>query len=112
MELMARVAAIRSQEPATMYEKGGVIDRPTYAYMGERGTEAVMPLVRTKTGDLGVKTVGTGSNIEINMINQSGHPLQATQSGRRQEQGKYIIDVIVKELQRGRTLRQTIRSTI
>ena len=109
---MARVAAIRSQEPATMYEKGGVIDRPTYAYMGERGTEAVVPLARTKTGDLGVKTVGTGSNIEINMINQSGHPLQATQSGRRQEQGKYIIDVIVKELQRGRTLRQTIRSTI
>jgi len=46
------------------------------------------------------------------MINQSGQALEATQQGGRQESGKFIIDVIVKELQRGKTLRQTIRSTI
>lgn len=80
--------------------------------MGEKGPEGVLPLTRTRSGDLGVKTQGAGTNIEINMINQSGQALEATQRGGRQESGKYIIDVVVKELQRGRALRQMIRSTI
>jgi len=105
----------------TPYGRGGIVNRPTLfpmangaGLMGEKGPEGVLPLTRTRSGDLGVKTQGAGPNIEINMINQSGHALEATQSRLQsgQESGKYIIDVVVKELQRGRTLRQTIRSTI
>jgi len=103
----------------TPYARGGIVSRPTVfpmasgmGLMGEKGAEAVMPLARTPQGDLGVKTEGGTPNIEINMINQSGQALEATQQGGRQESGKFIIDVIVKELQRGKTLRQTIRSTI
>jgi len=103
------------------YGRGGIVERPTIfpmatgaGLMGEKGPEGVLPLTRTRSGDLGVKTQGAGTNIEINMINQSGHALEATQSRLQsgQESGKYIIDVVVKELQRGRTLRQMIRSTI
>jgi phage-related minor tail protein len=101
------------------YERGGIITKPTVfpmatgaGLMGEKGPEAVMPLTRTKSGDLGVKAEGSSPNIQINMINQSGQPLQATKQGSRQESGKFIIDVVVKELQRGKTLRNTIRSTI
>jgi len=101
------------------YGRGGIVERPTIfpmatgaGLMGEKGPEGVLPLTRTRSGDLGVKTQGAGTNIEINMINQSGQALEATQRGGRQESGKYIIDVVVKELQRGRALRQMIRSTI
>jgi hypothetical protein len=101
------------------FARGGIVNRPTLfpmangaGLMGEKGPEAVMPLARTKSGDLGVKTQGSSPNIEINMINQSGQSLEATQKGGRQESGKYIIDVVVKNLQRGGSLRQVIRSTI
>jgi hypothetical protein len=98
------------------YEHGGIVTRPTVfpmarglGLMGEKGPEAVMPLARTRGGDLGIK--GGVPDVTINMINQSGQALQATQKGSRQESGKFIIDVVVKELQRGKTLRQMIRST-
>jgi len=47
------------------YARGGIVDKPTMfpmaggmGLMGEKGPEAVMPLARTSSGDLGVKTAG------------------------------------------------------
>jgi len=102
----------------TAYENK-IVDRPTFfpfahgiGLMGEGDRhEAIMPLTRTRSGDLGVKTEGTSPNIQINMINQTGQPLSAQQRGARQESGRWVIDVVVNELRRGRTLRQAIRST-
>jgi len=105
------------------YARGGIVDRPTIfpmaggaGLMGEKGPEAIMPLARTRGGDLGVKAesapAGGVPNIEINMINQSGRELEATQKGARNESGKHIIDVVMTEMRTGRALRNMIRSTI
>lgn len=57
------------------FARGTVVTGPTifpmaegYGLIGEKGFEAVMPLARTVTGDLGVKTVGgkEGKSITIN----------------------------------------------
>jgi len=47
------------------YARGGIVDKPIVfpmaggmGLMGEKGPEAVMPLARTASGDLGVKTAG------------------------------------------------------
>jgi len=101
------------------YARGGIVDRPTIfpmaggaGLMGEKGPEAIMPLARTKSGDLGVKAEGGTTNIQFNMINQSGQPLEATQKGTRNEFGKQVIDVVITNLRTGRALRNMIRSTI
>ena len=55
-----------------------IVDRPTqFAFargsglMGEAGPEAVMPLTRTPSGDLGVKTEGTGAPTIIIVANDA-----------------------------------------
>ena len=100
---------------------GYIVDKPILfpmaggmGLMGEKGPEAVMPLTRMPSGDLGVKTdTGTAAapNVQINMINQSGRELEATQKGARMESGKWVIDVVMRELRTGRGLRNMIRST-
>jgi TP901 family phage tail tape measure protein len=51
------------------FAKGGIVDSPTIfpfqngiGLMGEAGAEAILPLTRTSTGELGVKTNGGGNN--------------------------------------------------
>jgi TP901 family phage tail tape measure protein len=63
-----------------------VIDSPTnFAFanggalglMGEAGPEAILPLSRTSSGNLGVETTGMGgANISINIINNTGSQVQ------------------------------------
>jgi len=58
------------------FARGGVVDRPTIfpmaagaGLMGEAGPEAVIPLARTATGDLGIKSSGAGGeNVSITII--------------------------------------------
>ncbi len=60
------------------YAIGGVVNRPTVfpmangmGLMGEAGPEAVLPLSRTSTGDLGVKMDGSGgSPVNVNFVIQ------------------------------------------
>lgn len=65
--------------------------------MGEAGAEAIMPLTRTKSGDLGVKATGTDSKgVIVNVINNARtEPVQVNQ---RMENGTKIIDVIINEI--------------
>jgi hypothetical protein len=50
-------AAEEPEEPETAFAKGGVINGPTRALMGENGPEAVLPLTR-RNGKLGVHMFG------------------------------------------------------
>jgi tape measure domain-containing protein len=59
---------------------GGVINKPTIfpfasgvGLAGESGPEAILPLGRTETGDLGVKSSG-GQGITVNLVAQSLDP--------------------------------------
>ncbi|HCL78941.1 MAG TPA: phage tail tape measure protein [Synergistaceae bacterium] len=56
------------------FARGGIVDRPTIfpmahgmGLMGEAGPEAIMPLKRTPSGDLGVQADGGGGETHITM---------------------------------------------
>lgn len=58
------------------YAKGGIVMKPTVfpmatgaGLMGEAGPEAVMPLARLSTGELGVKATGSGEGVSATIIN-------------------------------------------
>jgi len=62
-------------------QMGGIVNQPTFAptgrnqtaYIGEAGPEAVMPLTRTRTGELGVKSQQPSVHVEprIKIVNVS-----------------------------------------
>jgi hypothetical protein len=63
------------------FAAGGVVSGPTtfpmrggrVGLMGERGPEAIMPLARTKSGALGVRTEGGGGGVgNVTVVNNTG----------------------------------------
>ncbi len=102
------------------FAKGGLVDSPTlFGYgsgktgiMGEAGTEAIMPLTRTKNGDLGVKTQ-VAANVEVNVINNTN--AEANVQERKGADGGRILDVVIaQKVQEGfvrGTYDQTMKQT-
>jgi phage-related minor tail protein len=86
---------------------GGIINYPTMfpmsggqtGLMGENGPEAVMPLRRTRRGKLGVESAGD-SNIEVvvNVVNESGRPMEAKQGGTRFNGKQLITEVMLNDI--------------
>ena len=89
-----------------------VVNRPTLftfaqgaGIFGEDGDEAIMPLKRTRSGDLGVRAdVGTASptnlNVKIEMVNQSGQKLTAQQGTPSFNAYEMIIPVVIDAFDR------------
>jgi sugar-specific transcriptional regulator TrmB len=84
------------------YGKGGVIKKPTVfpfasgiGLMGESGPEAIMPLTRLPSGDLGVKAKGGNAapNVKINVMNNTGQQAQVRQSGPTWNGQEWVIGV-------------------
>ena len=79
----------------TAFASGGVVSSPSLfpmsggrtGLMGEAGPEAIMPLTRTSSGDLGVKAVGAGNSMVIapviNITVQGGSEEQNQDSANR-----------------------------
>lgn len=97
------------------FAKGGVVSKPVIfpmangtGLMGEAGPEAVMPLKRTSTGELGVIAEGGGGPKQIN-INIAALDAQSfVEMTRRNPQA--IIGPLVQELYGGNiTLRNALR---
>ena len=100
---------------------GGLVTKPTmFAYanggtgnfglMGEAGPEAIMPLRRTPSGQLGVQATG-GGNTVINITNnisdnQSSSKVNGTQGGKAaaDQLSKLMVAVIQKEQRPGGVL--------
>ena len=77
--------------PLPAYAKGAGL-------MGEAGPEAVMPLVRTPSGHLGVRSEGGGNiqqNVVINIIDQVGVNVKQKES--RDNQGNTRLDLIIEQ---------------
>ena len=62
----------------TPFANGGIVTKPTIfpmasgaGLMGEAGPEAIMPLARTASGDLGVRAAG--GNMNVTIINNSSN---------------------------------------
>lgn len=89
------------------FARGGIVNSPSVvgtsgagnlAIAGEAGPEAVLPLARTSGGDLGVQVTGgapmsSGSNVTVNVINQSGAEVETSESSG--PSGERIINVTV-----------------
>jgi len=72
------------------YAKGGIVTKPTmFAYgsggagrfglMGEAGAEAILPLKRGRSGNLGVEASGSATNIVVN-VDASGSSVEGDQA--------------------------------
>ncbi len=80
-----------------------IVSNPTYfrhggglGLMGEAGPEAIMPLKRMPSGNLGVETEGGGARVTVNIINNSGATVRREE--RHDENGGKQIDVIIGEM--------------
>jgi len=96
------------------YAAGGIVHRPTVfpmangmGLMGEAGPEAVMPLKRTASGDLGIQAAGGGSVININI---SAADAQSFYDMCRRNPSA-ITDPIERALQGNQSIRRTIMRT-
>ena len=73
----AGMGAVFTPHGMSAFARGGVVDRPTIfpfangtGLMGERGPEGILPLKRTASGELGVKSEETGAksaNVSFNI---------------------------------------------
>jgi tape measure domain-containing protein len=92
--------------------QGDILNKPTLfrtssgpAIGGEAGTEAVMPLVRSSSGDLGVRAVGgggSGSQTQVQIFNYTGAPVreERSKSGNR-EIVKLLIGTVKESVASG-----------
>lgn len=83
------------------FARGGVVNTPTIfplargaGLMGEAGPEAVMPLTRLSSGDLGVKAAGGGGNVTVNVINNNN---SAVDTKMRETANGPELDVIIDQ---------------
>lgn len=83
-----------------------IVRKPTMfplGLMGEKTEEAILPLARDASGNLGVRATGTGGDVtvvspgvEVNVYEAAG--TQATVQQSRSENGALKLDVIVEQL--------------
>lgn len=86
VSMMGAMARVMSPVP---FANGGIVTKPTLAMIGEGGeSEAVIPLSR-------LGSIGGGANVQLNVINQSGVPVNA-KSSQRMDGGKVIIDLFLE----------------
>jgi phage-related minor tail protein len=68
--------------------------------MGEAGPEAVMPLTRTPSGDLGVKAESSGpQDVKVEIINKTGQDIKATQAKTTFDMKRMVIGVVLEGIQ-------------
>ena len=73
----------------TPFARGGI--------MGEAGPEAVMPLVRTSGGNLGVRAEGTGKQIvNVTVINNAGAQVETSQ--RENDDGSLDVEIVIDQM--------------
>lgn len=69
---------------------------------GELGTEAILPLTRTTTGQLGVNASTGATNvtvpIQVNIVNETGAETEAEVNQTTNSDGSQSVDVIIKKV--------------
>lgn len=95
------------------FARGGIVDQPTIfpfanggiGLMGEAGPEAIVPLGRTPSGELGIKAGSQGAPvINVNVVNNAGADVSVGR-GRQNADGSIDIEVMIE-----RKINKTIAS--
>ena len=103
------------------FAKGGVVNGATLfpfakgtGLMGEAGPEAIMPLTRLRSGDLGVRAEGTAApqDIQINLINQTGKNVEGKQGQPKFDGKKVILDIVLQEASTPGNFRSGLREAM
>jgi TP901 family phage tail tape measure protein len=100
----AKGNAFDSSSNIIPFAAGGIIDKPTIfpfasgtGLMGEAGPEAILPLSRDSEGNLGVKSEGFGTTVNVNIINYSGEEVQ--QREKDNGFGSKEIEIVIGKIQ-------------
>jgi phage-related minor tail protein len=109
----ARVEGLQENAKGNVYDSGniipfaagGVINKPTVfpfaggtGLMGEDGPEAILPLHRDSSGELGVKSGGGGGEVNITIINNSGEEVR--QEEKENQFGGKDIEIMIGNIQK------------
>lgn len=82
--------------PLKKYAAGGIANSPQMAMFGEGSTpEAYVPLPDGRRIPVAMQGNAGGSNVVVNVINQSGTPVGATQAAPRFDGKQMILDVVL-----------------
>ena len=106
-QIVSRPTLFSYGSQLTRFAKGGV--------MGEAGPEAVMPLTRTASGHLGVRSDGSNAPI-VNVVINNSTGQRATQQTKTDNQGNKSIEVMVGDmaaqqmLKTGSSLNRAVRT--
>ena len=86
-----------SQPTLFAFASGGV---PNMGVFGEAGSEAIMPLTRTSSGDLGVKA--TASNMRIEIKNESSQSLEVTSAQQTFDSEGAVLSIVINGIQKNK----------
>ena len=82
------------------FASGGV---PNLGVMGEAGSEAILPLTRTSSGNLGVEASGVGAQImKIQIINESGTQMEVTKTTQTTDIEGMVIQAWISGISKNR----------
>lgn len=83
--------------PVKAFATGGIVTRPTFALIGERGPEMITPL-SGPNAPKGVASAGAGSiKVQNNMYNQTSQPMQ-TETSVERKGDEIIISTFLKAI--------------
>jgi len=79
-----------------------IVSKPTmfahgsgFGVMGEKGDEAILPLTRTSSGNLGVEAKTTPSTVILNVENNTGQEVSAEQVSSQQVGNDLILSIVL-----------------
>jgi hypothetical protein len=83
------------------FASGGIINQPTLGLVGEgRYNEAVVPLPDGRS--IPVNMRGGGSNVVVNVIDNTGGEVKKSVNKEIDEQGNMVIDIVLDAIARNR----------
>lgn len=100
------------------YAKGGIASSPQLALFGEGSQpEAYVPLPDGRTIPVTMTSEGKSAegdvSVQVNVINESGQPVEAKQQGQPRFDGdKYILDVVMRGMSRPGDFRDSMRNSV
>lgn len=100
------------------YSNGGIANSPQLALYGEgRQPEAYVPLPDGRTIPVTMETKGQGRGaagmpVTVNMINESGQPMEAENRGARFDGEQFVLDVVLKGLNRPGNFRSGVKTAL
>jgi tape measure domain-containing protein len=98
--------------PLQKYAMGGIATSPQLALFGEgRQNEAYVPLPDGRSIPVTMKG-GGAPNVVVNVINQSGQEVSATQGEPRMDAGQMVLDVVLSAANRPGAFRDGLRGAV